>query len=100
MMFAVVFMVFLTLFYLLFLGTISSCATLLHTAQMLFEMMLMKFDAHELQDTAAFLGPFCFTIFVLVVMFVCVRMFVTIINKHGEQFSPLSMVFSTSNIPL
>ena len=80
MMFAVVFMAFLTLFYLLFLGTISSCATLLHTAQMLFEMMLMKFDAHELQGAAAFLGPFCFTIFVLVVVFVCMSMFVTIIN--------------------
>jgi hypothetical protein len=46
-MFAVVFMAFLILFYLLFLGTISSCASLLHTAHMLFETMLMKLDAHE-----------------------------------------------------
>ena len=80
MMFSVVFMAFLTLFYFLFIDRMSSCATLLRTAQMLFEMMLMKFDAHELHDAAAFLGPFCFSLFVLIVVFVCLSMFVSIVN--------------------
>ena len=82
LMFVFVFMAFLSLFYLLFLDRLSACSSLLHTAQMLFEMMLMKFDANELQGAAAFLGPFCFTVFVLVVIFVCLSMFVTIINEH------------------
>ncbi|UJR08983.1 hypothetical protein I4U23_013233 [Adineta vaga] len=79
-MFSFVFMAFLALFYLLFIGKLWSCSTLLHTAQMLFEMMLMKFDAHELQDAAPFLGPFVFSLFILLIVFVCMSMFVTIVN--------------------
>ena len=79
-MFAIVFMAFLMLFYLLFNESMLSCSTLLHTAQMLFEIMLMKFDAQQLQGAAAFLGPFCFTLFVLLVVFVCMSMFITIIS--------------------
>jgi len=80
-MFAFVFMAFLTLFYLLFVGKLQNCATLLNTAQMLFEMMLMKFDVHPLQQAAPFLGPFCFSLFILLVVFVCMNMFITIINR-------------------
>ena len=47
---------------------------------MLFEMILMKFDAHELIDADSFLGPFSFSLFILLVVFVCLSMFVTIIN--------------------
>ncbi|CAF1336506.1 unnamed protein product [Adineta steineri] len=81
-MFLFVFMAFLTLFYLLFSDKISSCSTLLHTAQTLFEMMLMKFDAYELSDAAPFLGPFSFSLFILLAVFVCMSMFITIINDN------------------
>ena len=79
-MFSIVYLGFLTLFYLLFVAKLSNCATLLRTAQMLFEMTLMKFDAHELSAVASFLGPFVFTLFIFVVVFVCMSMFLSIIS--------------------
>ena len=75
MMFSIVFISFLCLFYLLFTSKISSCSTLLGTAQMLFQMTCMKFDVHDLSGAAAFLGPFCFAIFIVLVVFVCMNMF-------------------------
>ncbi|CAF4099153.1 unnamed protein product, partial [Adineta steineri] len=80
MMFSIIFIAFLSLFYLLFSGKISSCSSLLDTARMLFEITLMKFDAHELIEASAFLGPFCFSLFVILVIFICMSMFVSIIN--------------------
>ena len=82
-MFSVVFIAFLSLFYFIFISSISSCSTLLQTARMLFEMSLMKFDTHELLDAQPFLGPMSFTLFIFVVVFVCMSMFITII---GESF--------------
>ena len=79
-MFSFVFLAFVALFYLLFAGKLWGCSTLLHTGQMLSEMMLLKFDVHELKDAAPVLGPFCFSLFIFVVVFVCIRMFVTIIS--------------------
>ena len=84
-MFSVVFWAFLTLFYLLFSGKLWTCSTLLHTAKMLFEMMLMKFDAQQLSEAAPFLGPLSFTLFILLVVFVCMSMFLTIINDSFRQ---------------
>jgi hypothetical protein len=82
-MFSVVFIAFLSLFYFIFISSISSCSTLLRTARMLFEMSLMKFDTHELLDAHAFLGPLSFTLFIFLVVFVGMSMFITII---GESF--------------
>ncbi|CAF1071686.1 unnamed protein product [Adineta steineri] len=79
---SIIYVAFITLFYLLFVSKISTCSTLLHTAQMLFEMTLMKFDAHEFTDAAAFLGPFCFSLFIIIVVFICMSMFLTIINDN------------------
>ncbi|CAF1480222.1 unnamed protein product, partial [Adineta steineri] len=73
-MFAIIFMSFLSLFYLLFVSKLSSCSSLLATAQMLFEMTLMKFDASQIYGADAFLGPFCFTLFTLLVVFVCLSL--------------------------
>ncbi|CAF1362531.1 unnamed protein product [Adineta ricciae] len=78
--FSFIFMSFVSLFYLLFTSKISSCSTLLNTCQMLLKMMLMQFNAYELITAAAFLGPFCFSIFIILVVFVCLSMFVSIIN--------------------
>ena len=82
MLFSLVFMSFVCLFYLLFISKLPECATLFGTVQMLFEMTLMKFDAHELSGAAAFLGPFCFSLFIFFVVFVCMSMFLSIIGDH------------------
>ncbi|CAF3754960.1 unnamed protein product, partial [Adineta steineri] len=87
-MFAIVFMAFLSLFYLLFVSKLSSCSSLLTTAQMLFEMTLMKFDASQIMGADAFLGPFCFALFMFLVVFVCLSMFLSIINdsfRHAKD---------------
>ena len=85
LMFSIVSIAFICLFYLLFQSKLWSAASFFQTAEMLFEMTLMKFDAHELTDAAAFLGPFCFSLFILLVVFVCLSMFITIINESFRQ---------------
>ena len=82
MMFVVIFVAFLCLFYFLFISKISTCSTLFETSRMLFEMSLLKFDAQELNDAASFLGPITFTLFIVVVVFVCMSMFLSIINEN------------------
>jgi hypothetical protein len=79
-MFAIIFISFLCLFYLLFISKISSCSTLLYTAQMLFEMTLLKFDSGQLTEASLFLGPLCFSLFMIFVVFICMNMFLSIIN--------------------
>ena len=74
------FMGFVILFYLLFVSKISVCSSLLGTIQMLFEIILMKFDATDIYGDDAFLGPFCFTLFVFFVVFIGMTMFISIIN--------------------
>jgi hypothetical protein len=85
LMFSIVFASFLCLFYLLFVSKLPSCASLLETSQMLFEMMLMKFDAQQLTGAAAFLGPFSFSLFMFLVVFVCMSMFLSIINENFHR---------------
>ena len=80
LMFSLIFIAFICLFHLLFLSTIQSCSTFLRTAQMLFEMSLSKFNAKELIDVAPVLGPFCFSLFIILVVFICMGMFLSIIN--------------------
>lgn len=85
MMFSIIFMAFICLFYLLFVSRMWSCSNLLSTAQMLFEVTLMKFDTKELLDADAVLGPVCFTIFIFIVVFICLSMFLTIINENFRR---------------
>ena len=79
--FSIVFLAFLALFYLLFASKMWACANLLHTVQTLFEMILLKFDASEITSADAFLGPFAFTLFVLLLVFIGITMFISIINN-------------------
>lgn len=85
LMFAVVFMSFLSLFYLLFAAKIHSCSGLLETAQMLFEITLMKFNTNDLFGADAVLGPVCFAMFIFIVVFVCLSMFLSIINDSFRR---------------
>ncbi|CAF1533194.1 unnamed protein product, partial [Adineta steineri] len=87
-MFAIVFMAFLSLFYLLFVSKLSLCSSLLNTAQMLFKMTLVKCGASQIVEADAFLGPFCFTLFIFLVNFFCFNMFLSIINNgfhHAKE---------------
>jgi len=79
MMFSIIFMSFLCLCYLLFVSEISSCSSLLGTAQMLCQIALLKFPTNDLTGAAAFLGPFCFSLFIILVVFICTSMFRSII---------------------
>ncbi|CAF1511145.1 unnamed protein product, partial [Adineta steineri] len=80
MMFSIIFIAFICLFYLLFVSSLSTCATLMETAQMLFEILLMNFDGNAIVNASPFLGPFSFTLFILLGEFTCLNMFITIIN--------------------
>ncbi|CAF3617738.1 unnamed protein product [Adineta steineri] len=40
----------------------------------------MKFDAHELVEAGGFLGPFSFSLFIIFIVFICISMFISIIN--------------------
>jgi hypothetical protein len=74
LMFSIIYMGYLSLFYLLFFSKLWSCADLLKTAQMLFEMMLLKYNVSDLDAADSFLGPFCFTLFIIFVVFICMNM--------------------------
>ena len=80
MMFSIVFFAFTFLFYFLFISKIESCSSLSRTLRMIFEMTLLKFDTNELIQAAPFLGPFCFSLFIFLVVFVCMSMFISIIS--------------------
>jgi hypothetical protein len=80
-MFLIVFLAFVILFYLLFVSKLSSCSSLFQTAEMLFQMILMQFDAYELSGADAFLGPFCLSLFIFIIVFVFMSVFLTIINQ-------------------
>jgi hypothetical protein len=85
MMFSIIFISFLCLFYLLFISKLSACSSLLATAEMLFQMTLLKFDVTDLKGAAAFLGPFSFSLFIVVVVFICMSMFLSIINDSFRR---------------
>ena len=79
-MFSIVFIAFLGLFHLLFVSNIWTCSTLLLTAQMLVEMTSLKYNVNELCKAAPFLGPFCFSLFIVLVVFICMNMFISIVS--------------------
>jgi hypothetical protein len=80
-MFSIIFLSFLCLFYLLFVSKVSTCSSLFSTSEMLFQMTVLKFDVHHLTDASPFLGPLCFSLFIFLVVFVCLSMFLSIINQ-------------------
>ena len=79
LMFSIVVFAFITLFYLLFSSKILSCATVLLTTKMLFEMFLLKFDTSDIQMADAFLGPFTFALFIFFLVFIGCTMFISLI---------------------
>jgi uncharacterized membrane protein len=101
-MFSFIFVAFVTLFYLLFISDLSSCSSIWRTAQLLFEMVLMKFETDELVKAQPTLAPLVLALFILLVVFVSMSMFISIISEnfrfvrdHQEQHSdPDEKIFS------
>ena len=85
LMFSIVFFAYLSLFYLLFSSKLWSASSLFQTAEMIFEMTVLIYDVHQLIDADAVLGPFTFSLFVFVVVFICLSMFITIIIASFHQ---------------
>jgi hypothetical protein len=85
MMFSIIYIAFLCLFYLLFISKISTCSSLLQTAEMIFQMISLRFNTSQLTASAPFLGPFCFSLFIFLVVFICLSMFLSIINQNFRQ---------------
>lgn len=52
---------------------------------MLFEMTLLKFDSTDLILASTFLGPFCFSLFIIIIVFICMSMFISIINQIKDK---------------
>jgi len=73
-MFSFLFLAFLALFFLLFQSKLWTCADLVQAAQMLSQMMLLKYNVSDLIKAGSFLGPFCFTLFMIFVVFICMNM--------------------------
>jgi hypothetical protein len=42
-------------------------------------MASMKFNINDLTEASPFLGPFCFSLFIFIVVFICMSMLLTII---------------------
>ncbi len=85
MMFSIVYVAFLCLYYLLFNSKLASCSSLLQAAEMIFQMALTRYNVHDLSEVATFLGPFCFSIFILLVVFICLNMVMSIINQNFRR---------------
>jgi ABC-type multidrug transport system fused ATPase/permease subunit len=85
MMFSIVFFAFLCLFYLLFISKMWACSSLLGTAQMLFEMATTRYNIRSFIDAEPFLGPFCFSFFMILVVFICMSMFLSIIADNFRR---------------
>jgi hypothetical protein len=84
-MFSIIFFAFLCLFYLLFASKIWECSSLLGAAQMLFEIATTKYNIKSFIDAGSFLGPFCFSLFMIIVVFICMSMFLSIIADNFRR---------------
>ena len=98
-MFSVIYLGYLALFFLLFHSKIWACSDAVKTAQMLFEMMLLKFDVSDLYAADVFLGPFCFTMFIIFVVFICMNM-VRAERPNEQKNSDASMFSSFPSLPI
>ncbi|CAF1619318.1 unnamed protein product, partial [Didymodactylos carnosus] len=85
LMFSLIFVAFVCLFFLLFSTQLLECSDTLRTAQMLFEMMLLKFDVSDITRVHPILGPFSFSLYIIFVVFIIINMFVSIITDKFQK---------------
>jgi polycystin 1L2 len=79
--FSIIYISFISLFYLLFNAKIPSCSDIYHTSEMLLEMLLLGFDSQDLYEADTVLGPLAFALFIFIVVFICCTMVISIINN-------------------
>lgn len=82
LMFSFVVVAFLCLFYLNFVSEFFEFSSVWQTTMTLFEMSLFKFNANEWMSSHTFLTAICFSLFVILVVFICLSMFVSIITDN------------------
>lgn len=80
-LFLIIVFAFMNLFYFLFSSKLWSCASLLQTSEMVFEMILLKVDSVELLSLDGVLGPLCVSMFILFVVLVGMTMFISLIKQ-------------------
>ena len=81
LMYSLVFIAFVSLFYLLFVSQSVS------TAEMLIKILLLKHDVENLSTADRSLGPFCLALFIILMIFVGLTMFLSIINASFSTCS-------------
>lgn len=79
--FALLFLAFLFLFYLLFISETFATSSFFRTGQMLFEMLLLNFDGKTLFKTETFVASICLTFFIFFVVFFGLTIFISIMQK-------------------
>jgi polycystin 1L2 len=79
--FSIIYISFISLFYLLFNAKIPSCSDIYHTSEMLLEILLLRFDSQDLYEADTVLGPLAFALFIFIVVFICCTMVISIINN-------------------
>ncbi len=85
MMFSIIFMAFVSLFYLLFVPKIAASADLFGTVEMLFQMTVLKYSTSQFLGADSTLGPLCFSMFIIIVVFICLSMFLSILNDNFRR---------------
>jgi polycystin 1L2 len=95
--FLIVFISFLCLFYLLFNAKVLSCSDVYHTIEMLFEMLLLRFNIQDLYQADRFLGPLAFSLFIYFLVFICCTMIISIIYNGFRHIRRQSKLISNQD---
>ncbi len=90
--FAVIYFTFAQFGYIIFGRKHAGYFNLITTLETLFSMMLMNFDFDTLYETNKVLGPLFFLVYVIVLAFVVINMFVTILNESYYTIKSTSIL--------
>ncbi|XP_072168153.1 polycystin-2-like protein 1 [Diadema setosum] len=83
--FGIVFMAFSTMAFAMYNAYLVSFSSFGATIETLFSTLLGKFKFHEMLQASRYLGPVFFFCYVVVIMFICLNMFLSIINEAFTQ---------------
>ncbi|CAF1126381.1 unnamed protein product [Adineta ricciae] len=92
--FLIIYISFMSLFYLLFHSKIWTCSELYRTNEIL---LLLKFDSEDLYQANVVLGPLVFALFIYFAVFICGTMMIAIINNGFRQIRSVDQTMATSD---
>ena len=95
-MFSLLVFALIALFFLLFNSQIASCADLLLTTAMVFEMLLLKFHTKNIRAADALLGPLTFAVFMFFLVFIGCTMFISLI-RDGHRVATQEKLSATDH---